>query len=351
MMPIGVDLGSASVKLVQLCGVKDGVELAACGAVDIPVSYRENSFERMGYLAKHIPQVLRSGGFKSRKCVLGIPAENTFVRHIKIPRTDAKNTELAIRRGIQSELPYPSQEAVIRHVVAGEVYCDGEIRQEIIVVAIPLETMDAYLDMARRAGLKVVGVNIESLAIVECFANLFPWGSNPEHTALYIDLGSVSTQVVIAKGKNVVFARNLTCGSRDIDELIVKGMDVAEDKIDEFRIDAQKKKLPSETEQQIYELVQPWVSDVHHSIEQCMLYYKSVFRETHVDRLIFTGGQAMDNRLCQMLAKRLNLPAHIGDPMMGLRTSGCASGAVDFKQTPRPGLAVGIGLSFCGKED
>ena len=351
MLPIGVDLGSSAVKLVQLSSVKGGMELTAYGTVDIPVSYRKNTSERMEFIGKNIQRVIRVGGFKGRRCVLGIPAEDTFVRHIKIPRTDSRSTEIAVRMGVQSELPYSSQEAVIRHLVAGEVYCDGEVRQEIIVVAIPLETMDAYLDMARRAGLKVVGVNIESLAIVECFSHLFPWGSNPEHTALYIDLGSTSTQVVIARGGNVVFARNLAHGSRDLDESIAKGMDISDDKIQEFRINAQKKKLPDEVEDNLYQLIQPWVNDIYQRIEQCLLYYRSVFRETKVDRLIFTGGQAMDNRLCQMLAKRLNLPAHIGDPMMGLRAVADVSEAFDFKHTPRPGLTVGIGLSFCGKED
>jgi len=151
MLPIGVDFGSSAVKLVQLCSGKDGVELSAYGSIDIPQSYRKNNFERMGFLAKHIPRVIRSGNFKGRKCVLGIPAENTFVRHIKVPRTDAKSTELAVRRGVQSELPCPLQEMVIRYIVAGEVYCNGEVKQEIIVVAIPLDTMDAYLDKIGRA--------------------------------------------------------------------------------------------------------------------------------------------------------------------------------------------------------
>jgi type IV pilus assembly protein PilM len=350
MLPIGVDLGSSAVKLVQLQSVKDGMELAAYGTVDVPKSCRENKFDRMEFLTKQIQRIMRTGDFVGRKCVLGIPAENTFVRHIKIPRTDSKNMELAVCRGVQSELPYPSKEVVIRHIVAGEVYCDGEVREEVIVVAIPLETMDEYLEMARRAGLKVVGVNVESLAIVECFSHLFPWGRDVEHTALYIDLGSISTQVVIARGENTVFARNLECGSRDLEKLIAKGMDISEDQIREFRANAQKKKLPEEVEDTLYQLVSPWVSDLYQSIEQCLLYYRSMFREAKVDRLIFTGGQAMDNRLCQMLAKRLNLPAHIGDPMMGLHAVDSVSDAIDFRNTPRPGLAVGIGLSFCGKE-
>lgn len=351
MLPTGVDIGSSAVKLVQLRSGKNGVELSAYGTVDIPQSCSDDRCERMGFLAKHIQHIIRRGGFRGRKCVLGIPAEDTFVRHIKVPRTaDPKNTELAVRRGVQNELPYPVRDAVIRHIVTGEVYCDGEAKQEIIVAAIPIDTMDAYLDMARRAGLRVVGVSIESLAIVECFSHLFSWGSDQEHTALYIDLGPTSTKVVIAKGQNIVFARNLGCGSRDLEKIITEGMDVSEDLIREFLRDAQKKKLSEETEENLYQLIEPWVDDTYQSIEQCLLYYRSVFRKTKVDRLIFTGDQARDNRLCQMLAKRLNLPAHIGDPMMGLHVVNGIGGALDFKNASRPGLAVGIGLSFCGQE-
>ena len=62
---------------------------------------------------------------------------------------------------------------------------------------------------------------------------------------------------------------------------------------------------------------------------------------------MFTGGQAHDRRLCQALARRLNLPAQIGDPLAALSVSDALrqKGFTDA----RPELSVAIGLSLGGR--
>ena len=63
--------------------------------------------------------------------------------------------------------------------------------------------------------------------------------------------------------------------------------------------------------------------------------------------MIFVGGQAHDKRLCQSVAKRLHLPAQVGDPMAGIKRlnqAGVAFG-LDTRQ-PSPSWAVAVGLSL-----
>ena len=347
-LPIGVDLGSSAAKLVQLRALKDGIELSSLGNIEIPEHIRKDQFARLDFFSQNIPRVLKADSFKGRKCILGLPAENTFVRHVKVPRSEAKATEAAVRRAAQSELPYPVSEAIIRHIVAGEVYSDGETRQEVIVVAIPLSTMDAYLEMTNRAGLEVVGVNVEPLALVQCFTGLFDWG---EDTAvMYVDLGSVSTQVVIAHGNKVVFARNLSRGADQLDQDIAKGMNITEEQAHQKRLLAQQENAKESQRDAVYQWMKEWIEAIGQNIEHCLRYYEATFRKSGgVDRMIFTGGQAKDKRLCQALAQRMNLPAQIGNPMVGLKVGENAKAFLGENQSFRPGLTVGIGLSLCGK--
>ncbi len=349
MLPIGVDLGSSAAKLVQLRVLKDGIELSALGNIEIPQHIRKDQFARLDYFSHNIPKVLRADSFKGHKCILGLPAENTFVRHVKVPRLDPKATEAAVRRAAQSELPYPVNEAIIRHIVAGEVYSEGEVRQEVIVVAIPLSTMDAYLGMTNRAGLEVVGVNVEPLALVQCFTGLFDWGTDDEKAVMYVDLGSVSTQVVIAHGTKVVFARNLPRGADQIDQAIAEGMNISEDDAHQRRLHVQQEHVTDAQRDEIYKWTGGWLEAMGQNMEHCLRYYEAMFRKSGVDRMIFTGGQAKDRKLCQSLAQRMNLPAQIGNPMVGLKVGENAKAFLGENQSFRPGLTVGIGLSLGGR--
>ncbi len=199
ILPIGVDIGGSAIKLVQLSHVYDQAELLACARITIPENLRTDQRQRLDCLKKDIPQALKANSFKGKKCILSLPAANTFIRAVKIPRLNPKATEAAVRHAAQMELPCPISEAVVRHIVAGEVYDNGKMLQEVIMIAMPLDVLNAYLDVFRRMGLEVVGVGVAPVALVKCFTKLL---SNSILRAAFVDLGFASTQVTISHGAN-----------------------------------------------------------------------------------------------------------------------------------------------------
>jgi Tfp pilus assembly PilM family ATPase len=93
----------------------------------------------------------------------------------------------------------------------------------------------------------------------------------------------------------------------------------------------------------------PVVDEMTDEFTQCLRYHESVFRNQAVERAIFLGGQAVDKRLCQNIAQRLNVPAQVGDPLV--RISSSAAGAPETgidRREPQPRWAVAVGLSIGG---
>jgi type IV pilus assembly protein PilM len=345
VLPIGVDLGNAAARLVQLRPGQQGWELAAFGVIDIPPHLQDSQVQRLDFLSNQIPRLLKSGNFRGRKCVLALPAAGSFVRHVCIPRGDAKATESAIHRAVQSELPYPLSEAVLRHVIAGEVYHNGEPKQEVIVVAMPLTTLDAYLNMTRRAGMEVVGVNVEPLALLECIATLLGMDEESAEGLLILDIGTERTQAVICRGRHMIFARMLRNGANRIDELIARSRNLTYPQAQEVRKQA-REQLTDEFGD-LSSCVEPWLEDMRSDILQCLRYYQYIFRMPPVGRIIFTGDCASDQWLCRRLAERVNLPGMLGDPLRGIGVEDLDTSRVD---TPQPALAVGTGLCLSGLE-
>jgi len=63
--------------------------------------------------------------------------------------------------------------------------------------------------------------------------------------------------------------------------------------------------------------------------------------------VIFVGGQAHNNRLCQRIAERLNLPAQVGDPMAGLLRAAPSGWSAELDvRKPNPSWAVAVGLGL-----
>jgi len=346
-LPIGVDLGTGAVKLAQLHLVDGNVELLAVGSAEIPTSCRNAPKGRMDFLAESIRDILGSNPFRNRQCVLSVPAEATFVHHVKLPTLPPSHIDMALRRELEGKLPYPVDDAIIRHLIAGQIYGDGDAKQEVIVFAIARQTLDGYLSMTRRARLDVIGVNVESCAIVECFARLFRRSGDASHTILFVDMGAASTQVVLSQAEKIVFARNLAIGGEVLDRAVADALGITVEQANSFRRDLLKGKANGATEKELYHMLEGPVGALADELTQCLRYYESVFRNQSVERVIFVGGQANDKRLCQAIAQRLNLPAQIGDPLMRIgRANGAGLGIGLDRRDAQPQWAVAVGLSL-----
>lgn len=346
-LPIGADLGSTAVKLAQLRRCESNFELLAAGSEDIPQDCRSDFQNRLQFISQSIRKIVKSHPFRGRHAILAIPAADTFLQHVKLPIMPAEQIAKALPAELQGKLPFPAEEAIIRHVVAGDSRGEGDTRQEVIAVAVGRSTIDRYLSMARRAKLDVVGVNIESCAIVECFARLFRRAADRKRTVLFVDLGAASTQVVLTQGGQIAFARNLSCGADALDTAVAEGMGIPVNQAQALRRDILAGDKAGAAEDELYHLLETPMAAIADELTQCLRYYESVFTNGGVERAIFVGGGAYDKRLCQSLAQRLNLPAQIGDPLMRVkRVDGAGLELGMDRRNLQPNWTVAVGLSL-----
>lgn len=348
LLPIGVDLGTTAVRMAQFSQYQGSYDLVAAVSADIPEQMQGSMQSRLQFCGGAIRRLLATSGFVGRECVLSLPAEATFVQHVKIDRTAPEAVEAAVIQEVQGKLPFPANQGEIRHIVAGEVGSKGgQPQQEVIVIAAAKETIDAALAMARRAKLDVSGVNIEACAIVECFARLFRRANDQSRSVLFVDVGHASTQVVISHGNQIVFARNLGIAGKTFDEGIAQRLGIAPGDATEIRKRLAEQDTDDARVTELRACMNEEVEQLVGELTQCLLYHESIYRSGSLERVIFLGGQASDRNLCQSIAQRLNLPAQIGDPLVrmgNLGTSGAQAG-VDRRKT-QPEWAVAVGLSL-----
>jgi len=346
-LPIGVDLGSDRLKMAQLRTSEGRYELLGAGAADVPREYLDDPATRFDFLSERIHHILKGDNFKGRKAVLSLPASAVFLQPIKIPIVPAKEVDGTVKGELHDKLPYPVKDAVIRHILAGTLYSDGQEIQERIVVSVPRSELQAHLAMAQRGGLEVVGMNVEACAVVECFARLFRRVSDESRVTLFIDIGAASTQVVLAHGWKMAFARNLPVGGHTLDQTVAEALQTS---IEQAHCIHQKLLTADgegPAEEELFRLFDVKIAEIADDITQCRRYCESFFRNRAIERVIFVGGQAHNKRLCQSIAERLELPAQVGDPMIGIKRLEQPGQAVALPAgTPQPAWAVAIGLSL-----
>lgn len=210
--PIGVDFGTDCLRLAQVQYVGNDYKLIAAASCDVPAHVRTTPAGRFAFFVEAIRDLLAQGQFRSRQAVLSLPASMMHIQHLRLAKMDEAETKKAIPWEARGKIPIDPAQALIRHLIAGEVYQDQEPRNEVIVMAAAREMVTQLLDSAAKAKLDVIGMNVEPKALTDCFAHVYRRKTDAESTTCYLDIGSSATRAIVARGSQIFFARSIPIG-------------------------------------------------------------------------------------------------------------------------------------------
>lgn len=384
--PIGVDVGSDTLRMAQVRWVDKEPRLIAAASSAIPEHARQDFKARLGFMVDCVRDLLAQGGFQGRQAVLGLPASMMHIQHLRVPKMDESELKKSLAWEARGKLPIDPGRALLRHHVAGEVYADHEPRQEVILMAAQRSAVNDLLAGAARARLDVVGMNVEPKAVIDCFGHIYRRRTDAEATSAYIDIGAVGTRVTISRGNRMLFARmiptggdhfakavadelgigpadarllrvKLAGGAARLDEDQTKSEDVEGDGMALLRagMGERRKDLASEgvahardeEARAVESACGPLLSRLIEELDLCRRYYEATFPAWPLDRMIFVGGEARQRMLCQQIARRMGLAAQVGDPLVRLgRTSDVGMDSGIDRRQPQPAWSVALGLSM-----
>jgi type IV pilus assembly protein PilM len=222
---IGVDFGTDCLRLAQV-EPADGTEfkLVAAASADVPTSVRNDTPARFAFYAEAMRDLLGQGGFRGRRAILSLPASLMYIQHMRMPRMDDDAMKKALPWELRGKLPIDPSHALLRHLVAGEVYHDQDQKSEVIVMAARRDLVEQLLAAASKAKLDVVGMNVEPKAIIDCFSRVYRRKGDAEATTCYLDIGCNASRAVIARGTQVLFARIIPIGGEHFNRAVASAL-------------------------------------------------------------------------------------------------------------------------------
>ena len=408
--PIGVDFGTDGLRMAQVEAADGEYRLVAAASAEVPAQIRQDPTARLNFFTETVRDRLASGNFRGRRAILSLPAASCFIQHLRLPRLEEEELKKALPWEARGKLPIDPSHALLRHIVAGEVYQDSEPKNEVILMAAARELVNQLLAAAARAKLDVVGMNVEPKALVDCFTHIYRRKTDAEQTACYVDIGCSGTRAVIARGPQILFARGIPVGGDHFNRAVATALKMSLEDAKVLRIkvcslgapaptsagapEAQSRQQQPQSLDQAFPLlgagmkahhgggtataVAPVAASAQHAVpadpvsaelmekarlveqacrepltklieelDLCRRYHESTFSSRPLDRLVFVGGEARHRNLCQQIARQMSLAAQVGDPLVRMgRTSDVGVESGIDRRQPQPSWAVAIGLSM-----
>ncbi len=328
---IGLDIGSHSIKLVGLKMTSKGPFLTCLGMKGIPFGKDK---EDVNSVSEILRTLLKEVGLRTKKVNLTVSGSGVQIQRISVPSLPKAELKEAVRWEIKNYLPFPVETAQIDFQVLNEYDEDDVKKLDLMAVACPKHLVDRTLSIAKGAGLQPIRLDITPFAL---WNTLLAWDQlKKEETVALIDLGAEKTGIYLFRDRALQFSREVTPAGADITKAVMEGIGSGREPELLERAEGIKREIgiPSEpypevlrqvqdafplatdtTVSQISFLVRPVLERLAAEVVRSIEYYRNLFNEERIDRVLLSGGGANLKNILSYLGNELRLPIEHFNPL------------------------------------
>ncbi|RMH11330.1 MAG: hypothetical protein D6695_09390 [Planctomycetota bacterium] len=218
-LPIAVDFGASGLKVLQVAG-GEPTRLVAASFLPTPDEFAHDPAARLRFQIERLPKLIRKGGFTTKRAVCLIPASQMFCKHMQLQLSEGVSIDSLLQALLPSQVGCDYESLVCRSV---EVPGGGRGgKTEVICMAASRDLVGRLMQALKSAHLEPVGVHAPFQSVLRSFHSVRRREEDALSRTLYLDLGYSSTNVMIAHGQDLVFARTVDLGGQHLDAAIMK---------------------------------------------------------------------------------------------------------------------------------
>ena len=279
---------------------------------------------------------------------LGISNNRVGVRIFEIAGIhDEKQLANAIKYRAQETLPIPIEEAALDYQILGErVDEEGVLHRRVLLVVAYRDLIDRYVAACRKAGIRLVGIDLEAFALLRALAP--PPTPEPATSAIVVvSVGHDRTTFAVSDGQTCQFTRVLDWGGRSLDTSIAKALDLSPSEAQPIKLALSLAEpsipagLTSEQAEQVREAVLRDVHEFARELVSSLQFYQSQPGSLGIGEIVLTGGTAQLPGFAAELSRLLGVRARVGDPLTHIQVGKKVDG-----EQPLGSLTAAIGLGI-----
>jgi len=315
---LGVDIGTADIKIVQLRPQNDQFVLETYGIVD--VSYQISSKDSGAAIiqnAKTLKALMQKAKVTTNKVVASLANSSVFTSVIQMPKIPKGEMRSAVEFEARKYVPLPLSEVALSWSILEDnrvrlnkdtnlgslnSSATSQVKNRILLTAVPNVVIDNYVSLFKQVGLQPQALEIEALSLIRSVL------SKTEGTVLLIDIGAKSTSLNLVQDGYLLVSKNLNVGGDTITTSIAQSLAINFARAEQFKKDFG---LNPTAAHQIPQVMRPILDLIKNEAAQLMSLYES--RGARVNKILFTGGSSKLPSLKEFFAS-LGRPVELSDP-------------------------------------
>jgi type IV pilus assembly protein PilM len=380
--PVGIDYGLDGVKMLQVREHGATLEVIGAARIDTPLAPAlapiadrspgktktppngvpegvagptSKEVERLG---EQIHAAYMAGNFTGRKCVVSLARADVQIQSLRLPKMpDDELRQTAIWEASQ-RFKLDRQAIQVDFIRTGATLQGGENKDEVILIVATHEAIHLRLEPILAAGLRPVAVDTGFGSLARLFSRRARRDADRDRVRAVVEIGRSGSMVLILRGDEIAFCKPFNhISGKDFNRAVAEHLQMDEKAAAELRaarigaaaVDDQGSAVAadSSTDRAVFEAVRPLMGELVKEVIVCLRYYGVTFRGHPPERIILTGGDGLEPRLGETMAKACKVPVDYDDATPILDGLGDQIRST-LNRTPGPtacwAVALGVGL-------
>ena len=341
-LAVGLDIGSSSVKLVQLKEKKGGYVLVAFGAAPLPPeAIVDGALMNSAAIVQAIQELVAQHKVKTKEVAIGVRGHSVIIKKISMPRMTQEELDESIQWEAEQYIPFDVKDVNIDTQILTP---DGDAagQMDVLLVAAKKDMINDYTSVCAEAGLTATVIDVDAFAVQNAFeAN---YDSSPSDTVVLVNVGAAVSNINVISRGVTTFTRDITMGGNAFTEEIQKQLNISYDEAEALKVGGQGE-TDAVVPQEVERVIQAVADQMGGEIQRSLDFYASTAADGKITKAFLSGGTARVPALYKVVEARAGVPVEILNPFKNVE--------IDNKKfdpgvivAAAPSAAVGVGLAL-----
>lgn len=348
---LGIDIGTSSVKVVQVSRKGDKIVLDTYGELSYGPYGNTSVGEAVNLPTAKISEALtallseKEVNITTKNAGLAVPFESSLMTTFTLPTAAAKNLDAAVPIEARKYIPVPISEVALDwSVVASEAVTKNKADAqkegvqdagiEILLVAIHNDILAEYQEIADATKLDIRFFEIE------IFSTLRSLTDNEDKPVVVIDMGAMSTKIYIIEQGVVRNSHTINVGAQDITKAIAQSVQVSFNEAEVIKRETGLQQTNEGTH--IKEISQEVLDRIFSQINRVLFNFVQKHGKAVAAGFLVGGGAALKG-IDVYATEILKTPIEMGNPFNKLETPAFVDDVLS-KTGPEFVVAVGVAI-------
>ncbi len=337
---VGLDIGSHSVKAVELSRSGKGLKLSKYAVVELtPGTVVDGEVVNRDHLVESIRDALAKAGIKTKTVNSAVSGRSVIVRRIPMEKMTEAQARQAIHWEAEQHIPFRVDEVSIDFKILNEESAPGQM--EVLLVAAKKEVIHLHRSLIQGAGIRTSAVDLEQFALVRAYQNSYH--PSDDECVTILNVGSDNTNLVIVKGGVPSFNRDLAMGGGRFIEAIQRslGLDYATAE------SVLKGRLPEGvSEVDVRNAVSSVLEELSTSVRRSFISFQASGESSRIDKMLVSGGCSLMAGLADTLSEHHGLPVEAFNVLGDIQLDGLLATDDAERKNIEAVIAVALGLAL-----